>query len=208
MAQQQSSFLVMIRGLVMLSALIIFPYLALTGHSIPDGLKRFIPSEVKSLVLRLLPQEGSLTDDEVMAEPAPEFNLRPKMTPMVVAIPEGENPSAVKMPSVLDASTDLAFADQSSVYSQKVDASVPSVVAGSAESADQERIEDRLKALGAVAYHLEEWGAGDELYRFVCEVAVDDQQTCRRHFEAIEATPMLAMQKVLLGVEGRLASRR
>ena len=212
MAQQPSSFAVLVRGMVMLSSLIIFPYLALTGHSLPEGLQRLIPSEVKSLGNRWLPQTDAPAEgaSEIEAESAPAFGFAPKLESHVVSIPANAPLAEHALPSIDEPISSMNEASNvipASVYTKPMPEPHGPNPTDLTENQDLGQIETQLKSLGAVAYHLEEWGSGDNMYRFVCELAVNDQQNCRRHFEAIESSPLLAMQSVLASVEGRTMAR-
>jgi len=61
--------------------------------------------------------------------------------------------------------------------------------------------QERLRQLGATYYLLESWGSQEQLYRFYCRVAVDENADYTRYFEAIHADPFQAMRQVLQQVE-------
>lgn len=62
-------------------------------------------------------------------------------------------------------------------------------------------IQIRLRELGATYYLLETWGQDGSLYRFHCKMTLAGNSRHNRHFEATEADPLLAMQRVLEQVE-------
>ncbi|GEM_PF-5078233 len=65
-----------------------------------------------------------------------------------------------------------------------------------------QRIEARLRELGAVYYILEAFRADDKrVYRFSAEIAQGSGAQIPRHFEAIDADPLAAMLTVLRDVE-------
>ena len=63
-------------------------------------------------------------------------------------------------------------------------------------------IQQRLRGLGATYYRLESWGSQQPLFRFQCEMALDESPHLTRHFEATDGDPLRAMSKVLAEVEG------
>lgn len=70
-----------------------------------------------------------------------------------------------------------------------------------------EQLEQRLRSLGARHYVLELWGPDHELFRFHSRVALEPHLAWCRHFEAIDADPLSAMQRVLDEIEVWHASR-
>ena len=62
-------------------------------------------------------------------------------------------------------------------------------------------IQERLRGLGATYYRLESWGSQQPLFRFQCEMALDESPHLTRHFEATDGDPLRAMSKVLAEVE-------
>jgi hypothetical protein len=62
-------------------------------------------------------------------------------------------------------------------------------------------IEQRLRAYGAVHYHLETWGTRGELYRFQCQMPPVTAGTASPSFEAVDANALEAMQRVLHQIE-------
>lgn len=62
-------------------------------------------------------------------------------------------------------------------------------------------IQERLRRLGATYYRLESWGSQQPLFRFQCEMALDESPHLTQHFEATDGDPLRAMSKVLAEVE-------
>lgn len=68
-------------------------------------------------------------------------------------------------------------------------------------------MQQRLQELGATYYRLETWGAGGEQYRFYCMVAVGQDASFVRCFQAVDVDAMKAMQQVLAQTEAWRANR-
>jgi hypothetical protein len=60
---------------------------------------------------------------------------------------------------------------------------------------------NRLAELGAEEPHLTKWGSSGQLYRFCCRASVDTAPTITRHFEAVAAEPLAAVENVIAKVE-------
>ena len=54
-----------------------------------------------------------------------------------------------------------------------------------------------LRQLGASYYALEEWGVDSALYRFHCKMAMREDANICRHFEAVDASASVAVDRVL-----------
>jgi hypothetical protein len=59
----------------------------------------------------------------------------------------------------------------------------------------------RLEQLGAVEPQLAAWGSSGNLYRFSCRAAIADSPRFARHFEAVAAQPLVAVEQVVSKVE-------
>ncbi len=62
-------------------------------------------------------------------------------------------------------------------------------------------MERKLRSYGATYYLLETWGNEGELYRFHCKMAVGNNPSYTRHFEATDRDSLRAMSQVLERVE-------
>jgi hypothetical protein len=62
-------------------------------------------------------------------------------------------------------------------------------------------MERRLRELGATYYLLETWGNESEHYRFHCKMAIANDATHTRQFEATDTDPLRAMGRVVEQVE-------
>ena len=68
------------------------------------------------------------------------------------------------------------------------------------KSALQEQLEPHLsllRKLGASEYTLEDWGENGQLVRFRCDVSVGSNSDLTRHFEAVAANSLAAVQEVV-----------
>ncbi len=78
----------------------------------------------------------------------------------------------------------------------------PSAGSASLLASDEfQRIQRRLRQLGATYYLLETWGGQAECYRFHARMAVGGSPDYVRHFEATDTEALQAMAKVLSQVE-------
>jgi hypothetical protein len=68
-------------------------------------------------------------------------------------------------------------------------------------------MERKLREYGAVYYLLETWGNEGELYRFHCRMAMANNPSYSRHFEASDRDALRAMSQVLSKVEAWRAGR-
>ncbi|HEX4146278.1 MAG TPA: hypothetical protein VHY91_22450 [Pirellulales bacterium] len=62
-------------------------------------------------------------------------------------------------------------------------------------------MERRLREFGATYYLLETWGNDSEYYRFHCKMAIANNPTHTRQFEATDTDPLRAMARVVEQVE-------
>ena len=63
------------------------------------------------------------------------------------------------------------------------------------------QVEQRLRALGAVHYLLEEWGDDGGFYEFRCRMPIASSLTAVRYFEATDSDGLRAMSRVLSEIE-------
>ena len=68
-------------------------------------------------------------------------------------------------------------------------------------------MERRLREFGATYYLLETWGNDSEYYRFHCKMAIANNPTHTRQFEATDTDPAAAMGRVVEQVEAWRAGR-
>ena len=62
-------------------------------------------------------------------------------------------------------------------------------------------LRQRVNALGATYYKLEEWGSRGELFRFSCRVASSGQFSFEKPFEAVGSDPIVVIQSVIADIE-------
>ena len=189
--EKESALIVALRALIMLGSLLALPYLAISDRLPTDELwQRAASTLQESISPSTQTAERSGTDSE-----APTFRLSG-----LSDVARQEAPERVMLPSA----TPIRFVDHRSVVSESAGFfELPRLVGMTEVTKTTEEVERCLQALGAVAYHLEKWGVEDRMYRFVCEVAIEDHRQVRRHFEALGETPLLAMQQVLEEVRAR-----
>lgn len=68
-------------------------------------------------------------------------------------------------------------------------------------------MERRLREFGATYYLLETWGNDGEYYRFHCKMAIANNPTHTRQFEATDTDPLRAMGRVVEQIEAWRAGR-
>ena len=68
-------------------------------------------------------------------------------------------------------------------------------------------IERRLRQYGATYYLLEAWGSEGQLYRFHCKMAMANNPSYTRHFEATDSDALRAMDHVVEQIEAWRAGR-
>jgi hypothetical protein len=66
----------------------------------------------------------------------------------------------------------------------------------------------QLKELGAFDPQMTAWGSSGQMYRFQCRAALGDTPAFARHFEAVAAEPLAAVQRVVANVEAWRATQR
>jgi hypothetical protein len=65
----------------------------------------------------------------------------------------------------------------------------------------------RLAELGGIDPALEPWGTSGNLYRFRCRAALADSPQITRHFEAVAAEQLVAVENVVAEVQSWRAER-
>lgn len=178
----RSSTVNFLRGLTMLSCLIVVPTIAVFGLPMPEQV---------SSVLRQFGWLGEEASPMVAAAEDP-----PAVLDQAVS---AQNPLPVPCDTaVAQASLDPAVVPASFAAPVRAAVSTPS----NQEGAGLFRgIQERLRDLGATYYRLESWGEKGELFHFQCRVAVDGHTNFTRHFEATGDDPLNAMDAVLREIE-------
>ena len=193
--------IVLFRALVMLGCLVVLPALALFG----------LPPLVQ--IQDLMPFGCSfpapISDGPNGLEPAPVFVGEQSVAPYRATL---GSPSDLSRPLV-PATDHLGTArnphtppvepEQYAIQVVSGPAAASGVINGNEPQQKRMRlIESRLRELGSSSYVLETWGANEgPLYRFWCRMSVNRDPQLHRHFEAVEQTPIRAMESVLREVE-------
>jgi len=203
----QSDFAVFCRAVIMLSALVGLPFLAIWG------LDRPMPPFVAGLIDRC----RSLADgkdpggppaavvDAESSDAARSSLNRPAAVPWASGDRDGPPPLASSGSAVGEMANGSARAGwpdgvrQASVTTDEI--------AGQTELEAEQQIEQRLRRLGAGRYLLEKWGDGQGLYRFHCEVPFLQEDGFHRQFEAVDESRLSAMRRVLQQVESWRTAR-
>jgi hypothetical protein len=195
MAGNKSTGAVFFRAVVMLAFLAMIPILALSGNSLPDAIRKAMENYLPGLLGNNKPEKTA----EGLTEAPPFTGAKPAIgqpaSVYTAAVP-GPSPAAVIPPENSDPGV-VPAKFQMPVESRPLPAG--GVVAGS-EGAFQ-KIQNRLKSLGATYYLLETWGNDQRMYRFYCEMSMAGDADFTRSFEATHSDPIGAMQKVLTQVE-------
>ena len=173
----QSSGIIWLRGAVLLTGLIGLPLLAMLG--MPNDKTDVVSSDVIQTSTSFFPREATQADP-------PHSSL---------AIAPEHLTSQPSRTSATDRPTQ-------SPSSQPVPISSP--IGQNARLAVLQR---RLRELGATYYLLEKWGSEGQLYRFHCRVAIGEETDTNRHFEAVDADAIVAIERVLMQVEAWQAAQ-
>jgi hypothetical protein len=168
----QSSATVALRAFVMLACAVGIPVLAMSGASWSEIVKKFQNLRWPNVVEFA---SASTPTPPTTSEP-PRFDPQ---TPAVQPQPLPVAPPTLAIQPV--APVDAAQTAKASL--------------------DADDIPKRLKDLGATYYVLESWGNDQQLYRFYCRMAVAGSSDYTQCFEATDANPQQAMQRVLRQVE-------
>ena len=182
----RSSTVNFLRGLIMLSCLIVLPAIAVFGLPVPDK------------VTTVLKQLGLFAAEDTQIAAAPE-EPRTDLAPPV----EGEDRSCPRrLPYRPEDRSPINSHFDPSVVQASNEVPVGPPVESPKEGVGLFRgIQQRLRTLGATYYRLESWGERGELFHFQCRVAIDGHVNFTRHFEATGEDPLTAMDSVLNEIE-------
>jgi hypothetical protein len=210
----QSSFVTLVRALVMLGCLAVIPLIAVFGTSLPARVVEFLDSHLAARA----------ASAEPLGE-APAFNLRgptgsaePGELTSIQTSPGAELGHPNSRPTITQASFSsgeralrphpvLSSADMVPVVRDRA-AAVPTshrcdvegdLGLGSTEPIKE--IERRLQQLGATYYRLERWGKDGDVYHFFCKVPIGGNPNFTRHFDETHTSPDQAMRNVLEQIE-------
>lgn len=205
----QSQFVVALRALIMLGALVAMPMIALRDVKVPDRVWDLLEQARERI--GVLAQNSSANDPPTDTFPPLEFPLRQPVSEIAPGAPlatplaaQYETPPWTDASAVRHAMSDVEPWPATPVSHLKTSHEAPAAMPAahfSAEGNPVEAIHQRLRTLGATSFVLETWGASNELYRFQSDVAVHDDPNFHRHFQAIHADAVMAMRDVLQQVE-------
>ncbi len=207
-----------IRSFVVLGCLVALPLAALWSGDLPETLSKLV-SQARSFLEESVEQSSQSAN--ALAPPAeagfsaPDVTLPPvpSARPDDDSAPPAERTVSESAPSPVDhlaaaaalvAETPADPPEQTtSLDVQPPRASTTgepgSVGALAAQAAG-------LRELGASYYALEEWGVDSALYRFHCKMAMREDANICRHFEAVDASASVAVDRVLNQVQAWRAS--
>ncbi len=209
----QSSAVVTLRALVMLSCLILVPLAAMFGSMVPQVFNSIIEGRGVS---RLVRKNDDPNDARTRGGDAPAFAAGP-------ASSEGPPP----LSSAGDASASLwapalahAAGSSPGPAEGQPPSSGPSMVSHAAPAERRglqapparpgepraagdtfQGLQSRLRELGMTYSLLETAGAAGQAYRFYCKISLGADPGHSRHFDATDADPLRAMRDVVAQVE-------
>jgi hypothetical protein len=213
----------MFRALVITVFLIVIPWAALFGTSLPDAIKALKEGRWPTLA-SLWPGSASAKGPAAAEEP-PKFEpaaavaasnaASPAVTPRPAGAPLPMEPPVLANSWSGDAPRGgaggvVAAAYETPAVAGRQPARLPSAAAAAA-SDPFTATQNRLRQLGATYYLLESlqsWGGQPQQYRFFCKVAAGGNPNYTHCFEDTETEPLRAMSRVLQQVETWTAGPR
>ena len=177
----EAPIITFVRGIVLLAVLVALPGIAVCWNLLPKNLGSKSSS---SLVATKAEKKQALREDfsewvEHVSVLAPES--------VYPALPE---PQAVYAPIVPPLASPAPAIQQ--VSWEQPRAELPK---------DIETLGLRLEALGSTYYKIEKWGNRGELFRVSCFVALSENPSHTKHFQAIGADVITVMQTVIADIE-------
>ena len=191
----ESPIVTFIRGFILLAILLALPGIAICWNHLPKDLwNESEPSTPKA--------ETTFRDDPIeSAHAVPAFAsepMTPELPPLTVQTAATNNTADVPPPQVALVQ-DMPVQQVSWDYSPSVPP--PMIPPQAATPQDFESLKRHLDALGATFYELKKWGNRGELFRFSCLVAPSESHVYKKHFQAIAADEMTAIQTVIAEIE-------
>jgi hypothetical protein len=211
----ESSTVIAFRAMVMLACLIVVPLAAIFGSQFPDVVKTM-------LVDKIWPHGEKSTAGESLshaaappfsASPAPAWHNDPPAggnAPGLVppgGRPMSGPPSAVEPTAAWGASDNAvrhAMHEVPGSPPRSDNFAPPGAMPAGTSASQTDRftwMERRLREYGATYYLLETWAGGGERYRFFCQMALANNPSHTRNFEATDSDPLRAMGRVVEQVE-------
>ena len=224
--QHESTFIHVLRGSVLLAALIAIPGMAVCWNLIP---KAFVQQEetedVSPEMSDLLRQDlseisantESMASFESLQKTSPNIfrgSVTDPFAPVVEPLQpiSSETARIKRMGGMVDDGENRlipnAFPQENAVWASQT-AEPTLKVAKQVETADSRRsfpvLENRLKQLDAKYYRLEKWGNRGDLFRFSCYVSASgtqhSQESFQKHFQAIDSDELRVMENVIAQIE-------
>ncbi len=184
-----SSLRTVFRAVIMLSVLAV----------VVKGWMLYGPSreQVSSLGVRAIELGDSLLGRFRDPEPtAADPQLEPPpfvATPVVPGSPAQRLPAPISPPV---GEVQLASAAEPAVPAFAQSPAPPAAQPAAADTPIEAALA-QLEQLGAGQHQLQPWGSGGQLYRFCCSAAWGDAPGYSRHFEAVAAEPLTAVEQVV-----------
>jgi hypothetical protein len=120
------------------------------------------------------------------------------------------SPGTVTAPPVMSAEQPPAAPPMFPLASAAVATPPTSTDLGTEQSADDrlKSLMHRLEKIGGTEPRLAAWGSSGQLYRFCCRATLNNASPITRHFEAVAAEPLVAVEDVVAKVEAWRAAEQ
>jgi hypothetical protein len=182
-----------------------------TGVIVVQGWQLYGPSKekVKSMAVEAFElaqtawnraQQNCSDSTAAAADPRPTAETIAAAQPTAAA--DISPPSLAATPSV-SLATENQPADRTAIPNANAPAATTDNMA-SLEATEADRLPpllSRLQEIGGADPKLAPWGSSGELYRFCCRARMDNMPALSRHFEAVAAEPVAAVEQVIAKVE-------
>lgn len=217
---QGSSMVTAFRALFMLCCLVAIPLAAVLGKTFPGAVDRIMDGkwpiaseEEMAAVDDASAEQGNIAAAEGNTGAATDGVLdRPfvaddgneeQLSPSALIAANASESGGMSSPSNDQTGNVMAASYQETLDPALIAASLPSPSSMGA-NANQDQFANmltRFRELGAVNYRMEFWGAGQDYYRFQCQMAVGGSTGFRCHFEETGTDPMQVMSVVFERVQ-------
>jgi len=193
----ESPIITFVRGITLLAVLVALPGIAVCWNHLPKDLwNGSAPSSASPKVEKT----GYFQRDSIgFARPTPKFTPEAVYSALPDAPVQPEMRSelpvasvAAQNPPIQNHWTPHNTAIQQVSWEQPLPTAPPQ---------DFESLGLRLSALGATHYKLEKWGNRGDLFRFSCFVALSENHSHTKHFQAIGSDVVTVMQTVIADIE-------
>lgn len=213
---------VVCRALIMLSAVLALPYLAVFGLELPQGLIDLVPKDwIPPALQSGSPPRAQTATPPIqyrIDSPSDQDLFVRQPTGATATSPGGMRPNAIPRATGNSAGGTSPLDSTHEIKQVLNQVSLPPAEysppgrAGQAERADwgqsppAEAMQARFEELGALDTELAPWGS--DLYRFQGRFAIGRHAGLSRYFSATDPNPQRAMEKVLAQVEAWRNERR